>query len=720
MSRKTRMHVPYVEQMQQTECGLCCVAMILRYYQSHEMLSDLREFLDVGRDGLKISQLNQLLNNLGFNTHVYHSDVKGLQQVHVPAILFWNEDHFVVLEKINGSKVYIVDPSFGRKCIKLEELEEQYSKYVLTAEPSERFSPRKKKKSVWFDFFPGVFQNKRLFITIVILSLITYLVTLSVPILVQYLIDEIVVKQRLDKFGLYISIMLAAILIYCSIYFYRGRKLIDLQVILDRIMTTKTFSHLLNVPYKFFEARSFGDLLFRINSLHAIRDLLSEHLAKGLIDFGAIAFILVYMSYKSLILTGVAVAIVILTGIYILYSRPYIVEANQHEIVENTKLQSAQVEAMYSIFGVKTAGIEDQVYRGWNKKFENVLFRYRKKGNILNIYSTIMAVMSTISPIAILLIGIQQYLQHAITLGEVIAFHALSGTFFATSVSLFQTYNNFVLASSYLDRIRDITDAKIEKNPDVPVEHQIKGDIRLEGVSFSYTNHAQEVLHNLSLHIKSGQKVAIVGPSGSGKSTLSKILLGIYTPTAGKIYYDDLELEQFNKQKLRRQMGVVPQDINLFNNSILENIRMNKDDVDIEAVKRAAEVAQIRDEIESMPMGYYTVISDMGMNLSGGQRQRIALARAIISDPKVVILDEATSSLDSINEARVSHYFKSNGCTRVVIAHRLSTIIDSDIIYVMNEGRIVELGSHDQLMAQKGPYYQLYSVHKSEQELISV
>lgn len=211
-----------------------------------------------------------------------------------------------------------------------------------------------------------------------------------------------------------------------------------------------------------------------------------------------------------------------------------------------------------------------------------------------------------------------------------------------------------------------------------------------------------------------------MGPSGSGKSTLSKILLGIYTPTAGKIYYDDLELEQFNKQKLRRQMGVVPQDINLFNNSILENIRMNKDDVDIEAVKRAAEVAQIRDEIESMPMGYYTVISDMGMNLSGGQRQRIALARAIISDPKVVILDEATSSLDSINEARVSHYFKSNGCTRVVIAHRLSTIIDSDIIYVMNEGRIVELGSHDQLMAQKGPYYQLYSVHKSEQELISV
>jgi ABC-type bacteriocin/lantibiotic exporter with double-glycine peptidase domain len=272
-----------------------------------------------------------------------------------------------------------------------------------------------------------------------------------------------------------------------------------------------------------------------------------------------------------------------------------------------------------------------------------------------------------------------------------------------------QLWNSIVLTNAYLERIRDITDSEVEKNINSGEIKELKGDIKLKNVSFAYTVNSKEVIKNISMHIKPGQKIGIVGPSGSGKSTLSKILLGIYTPTKGKIYFDDLELDKYYKKSLRKQIGAVPQEISLFNKSILDNIRVSNKNISLDKVKKVAKIAQIYDEIEKMPMKYNTFISNMGMNLSGGQRQRIALARAILNNPKILVLDEATSSLDSINESNVSNYFKNIGCTRIVIAHRLSTIIDSDIIFAINNGEIVEFGTHKELMSKKGFYFNLYS-----------
>ena len=216
------------------------------------------------------------------------------------------------------------------------------------------------------------------------------------------------------------------------------------------------------------------------------------------------------------------------------------------------------------------------------------------------------------------------------------------------------------------------------------------------------------------MHSKKGQQIAIVGASGSGKSTLSKILLGLYEPSSGNIYYDDINFKNLNKQAIRKQLGVVPQDISLFNKSIYDNIRMNKENVDNKDIKHAAEIAQISSEIEAMPMGYHTLVSDMGLNLSGGQRQRIALARAVLNNPKVIILDEATSSLDSVNEMKVANYFKAIGCTRIIIAHRLSTIINSDMIYVMDKGKIIESGTHKELMILNGADANLYKAKEEK------
>lgn len=295
------------------------------------------------------------------------------------------------------------------------------------------------------------------------------------------------------------------------------------------------------------------------------------------------------------------------------------------------------------------------------------------------------------------------------TLGGVAAFYSLSETFFSLNLSIFQAYNNYILTTAYLERVRDITMTSVEKKPSKPITHSLNGEIELRNVSFAFTKQSRKIINNVLMNIKKGQKIAIVGKSGAGKSTLGKIILGLYEPTEGKILYDGFESTKYNKESLRSQMGMVPQEVSMFNKSIYDNIKMNLENIERKEIEKVANIAQISKEIEEMPMGYNTYISEMGANLSGGQRQRIALARALLKKPKMIILDEATSSLDAINEKKVEEYLRNIKCTRIVIAHRLSTIIDADIIYVMDNGSIIEAGAHFELIKKKGLYYELYN-----------
>lgn len=708
--------VPYIEQMQQTECGLCCTAMILRYYKSNEKLAQLREYLDAGRDGLKISQISGYLKERGFETHVYQASMNNLSKLPLPAIIFWNNEHFVVLEEIIGNNYIIIDPAFGRRKIHQEEFNKEYSKIVLTIQPTEDFVPNKERQSTWKPVLKNLVQNKLLFGKVLMLSIITYLASISIPILVQYLIDDVALANNPGLLRKYVLGVSFVILVYGAFTIVRGNDLIKLQVGLDRFLNKSTIGKLLKLPYKYFEVRSNGDLLFRLNSLHVIRDIMSEQVLQGILNIGALVFILCYMIQKSIPLTILSLGLLVCTGIFILYMRPKMMEANQYEIVESTKLQSVQVETVYSILGIKTTGIEQEVYNNWNEKYENAVDKYSYRSRTLNIYTSVISLTQSVNPFIILTFGIYQFFIGNVSVGEVIAFYSLANTFFSSGVSIFQTWNNFLLSTSYLERLKDITDMEAESNPKEPKELEVTGDIELKDVSFAYTNSSEPVIKNLNMHIKQGQKVAIVGASGSGKSTLSKILLGLYEPSSGDIYFDNINFKELNKQAIRRQLGVVPQDICLFNKSILDNIKMNKTNVSMEEVREAASIAQIAEEIEAMPMGYHTLVSDMGLNLSGGQRQRIALARAILNNPKIIILDEATSSLDSVNEMKVSNYFKDIGCTRIVIAHRLSTIIDSDVIYVMDKGEIIEQGTHKELMMLNGAYAQLYKA-KEERKI---
>lgn len=713
MSLKRKRKVPFIEQLQLTECGLCCICMILRFYKSYETLQELRTHLDLGRDGSTLKQLNSLMKQLNFTTKIYRSSVAGLSQIKLPAILFWNENHFVVLEKINKKFAYIIDPACGRVKIEISEFSDAYSGYALTGSPKEDFVPRKKKKSIWFYFLPIIFQKKLLFMKIGLFSLISYFLTIGMPIFIQNLIDNVMLKKDFNYFKNSFIFLGIFSLIYLIFNFMKNSNLIKLRVIIDKSITSTVVEHLLKVPYKFFDMRNKADLLFSVNSCYVIRETFATQMINGLIDCGAVIFIIYYMYHQSILLTGVATILFIINLIIVSITQPLMLEHSRYLITEQNKVQSIQVETLFSMLGIKMSATEKDIYDNWNKKYEHYLNKYENKEKISNYIQTLMSFVQMISPLIILCVGIYLSIMSLITVGQVIAFYSLSTTFFSLSYSVLNIWLSFINSTLYLERLGDIVTTEVENQSKELIKADIKGSIRLNNVSFSYSKNSKQIIRKVNLNIKTGEKVAIVGKSGAGKSTLAKLLVGLYTPTEGDIFFDDIHIDKLDKKYIRKQMGIVPQDVSLFNKDIYANIVMDREDISLEKVKKSCQIAQIADDIENMPMGYNTIISEMGMNLSGGQRQRIVLSRAILSEPKVLLFDEATSSLDYINEKQVSDYFTSMGCTRIIIAHRLSTIIDSDNIIVLDEGEIVEQGSHEELMKNNGVYSMLYKSNKS-------
>ena len=322
--------------------------------------------------------------------------------------------------------------------------------------------------------------------------------------------------------------------------------------------------------------------------------------------------------------------------------------------------------------------------------------------------TTILTALRSLAPLALLWVGATQVLNGSITLGTMVALNALAAAFFAPLASLVSSGQQLQLVSAHLERIADVTEAEAEqKGQAVQLPPPLTGHIRLENVSFRYAPDAPEVLHNIDLMVEAGQKVAIVGPSGSGKSTLGKLLLGLYAPTGGSILYDDIPLQRLNHQEVRRQFGVVLQESTLFSGSILSNITLNDPTIDKEQVVKAAGIAAIDGDIMYMPMGYETFVSEGGSALSGGQRQRLAIARAIAHKPALLLLDEATSHLDVTTEQKVAEHLQTLACTQLIIAHRLSTIRNADVILVLDQGTIVEKGSHHELLQRDGYYARL-------------
>jgi ABC-type bacteriocin/lantibiotic exporter with double-glycine peptidase domain len=718
----SKRRVPFFEQMQQTECGLCAMAMVVAYYKSYVSLYELRERMGSGRDGTTMFHLKNLGEQLGFESKCYRLEADQLDQVHLPAILFWENNHFVVLEKITRKSFVVVDPGAGRRRISPQAFQKQYGGYVLSLIPTEHFE-RKKDPGVWKPFLRNLSGRRGLFLSILAFSVILQLFTLGMPLLIQFVIDGIIVPKQYDLLEIFLLGIAVLVLFQTAFTFVRGKCLITLQNFLDHRMMTRFFQHLLRLPYQFFQLRSFGDLLFRANSLRVIRDILSNQLIKGVLDLGLLLVMLLYMLFTSWIMTAWVIAVASINILILMITRSRISEANQEEIRNHSLVQGSQAEILYGIFGVKTGGVEQRMYDRWAGQFDGLIRAYRKKEGLLNYVNTATSGLALLAPLSVLWIGANQVMLGTITLGGLIAFHSIANQFFTLSGSIVHTANSFILTGSYLRRVQDVLDTPTEETRENPIRlTSLRGEIELQNVSFAYTKYSPTVVKKVSLKILPGQKVALVGKSGSGKSTLARLILGLYQPTEGRILYDGHDLRDLDKPALRKQIGVVPQDVTLFNRTIYENITLHNPQAPEEELIEAAKIAQIHDEIMEMPMKYHTMVSEMGMNISGGQRQRIALARALVHKPSLLLLDEATSSLDHVNEEKIDQFLTAMKCTRIVIAHRLTTIMNADLILVLEDGEIVEQGTHEQLLQAggNGYYRRFYEKYNRNERAVGV
>ncbi|MEK4082243.1 peptidase domain-containing ABC transporter [Solibacillus sp. FSL K6-1126] len=709
--RKRR--VPFIEQMQQTECGLSCLAMVLSYYSYEVNLPELRKKTEGGRNGTDLLTLKNLAISYKLDANGKVVPLKLLPSIQLPAILFWNKKHYVVLEKIEIGSATIVDPEIGRLTLKMTEFQENYSGVVLSLFPSKDFTTRKLDKKEKYSYFNQFLNQKKLGIKILVISVLLQLLAVTVPVSIKYIVDNILKGITLNTINVIGIFGILTFLIYYGFTLLHGGLLVKLQNNLDINLMNRFISHLMSLPYKFFEMRTSGDLILRTNSNVIIRQIISNQLITSLINISLIIVLLIYMLSQSVKLTLSVLVIAFLQIGIIALTKTKLKMMTQAELSAQTNTNGFITEAIHGISVIKSLGIEKEMYTDWSELFNKQIISSKNKLLYQNKINALISSLMFLAPLIVAWFGSILVIQKEITIGTLFAFQSLVAIFLTPFTSMATSFSEIIRIGTLLERIRDILGTESEQQLNMKKIEKPKGNISIENLTFGY-NDRNEIIKNISFKVSKGQKVAFIGKSGSGKSTLASLLAGLYEPNSGTIKYDDENIQFLDKSHLRKQIGMVLQEDFLFNRTIKENIIMHNKDITLKDVEKACQIAQIHEDILNMPMKYETIISETGTNISGGQRQRIVLARALARNPSILILDEATSALDTLTERKISDMLDVLDCTRIIIAHRLSTIISADKIIIIDEGQILDQGTHEDLLSRSAYYREFYNDKSAE------
>ncbi len=710
--------VPTVLQMESVECGAAALSIILGHFGKFVPLEKLRIACGVSRDGLKATNILKAAKEYGLEAKGFAKSIEKLMQVQTPAIIFWNFNHFLVLEGFTKSKVFLSDPAQGRYQVSHQEFDEAYTGVVLTFNPSAAFEKSNEKRGLLSSLAERVANSKLSILYIILVSLFLVIPGLVIPSFIQIFIDKYLINGY-SGFVMPLLLIMGATLIINSVLVYLQQYyLLKLETKLALATSSKFLWHVFHLPIAFFTQRYSGEIGNRVSLNDKVAKLLSGDLANAVLNVIVVIFYALLMFSYDVPLTLIGILMAAINIIALKYVSRARKDGSRRLSNETGKLLGTTTSGISMIETLKASGRENDFFTNWIGYLAKVTNAQQELGWLTIRLNSIPPLLTSLTTTLILGVGALRIMDGQMTLGALVAFTYLMGNFISPVNQLISVGTMLQETESDMGRIDDVMNYEVDDqfkekiivnptNQTEAITNKLVGYFEMKDVTFGYTTTMPALVENFNLKLKPGNRVALVGGSGSGKSTVAKIASGLYAPWKGEVLLDGKPKNDIPRHIITDSLAVIDQEVLIFNGTIKENISFWDSTISDKHIIQSARDAAIHDIVAARKDAYDSTVLEGGSNFSGGQRQRLEIARALATNPSILIMDEATSALDPVAEKIVLDNIKKRGCTCLIVAHRLSTIIDCDEIIVMDYGKIVERGTHQDLMNQNGVYAQL-------------
>ena len=717
-----RVKTPTVLQMEAVECGAASLAIILAYYDRIVPLAELRIECGVSRDGSKASNLILAARRYGMVAEGFKVEhLEQLKELSLPFIVFWKFNHFLVVEGFSKHWVFLNDPATGPRRMSWEEFDEGFTGVVLVMELGPDFHQGGRKPSVIGALIDRLRGSVGAILYCILAGFLLVLPGLAIPVFSQVFVDEILVENRTEWLRPLILGMIITTIFQGILTLLRLRYLRKLRIKLAVGMSTRFLWHILRLPVRFYAQRYAGEVSNRASLNNKVAQVLSGQLATTVIDAVMILFYAAVMFAYDGVLTLIGICFSAINGLALQWVARHRVDANMRLVQDWGKAYGVSIAALQSIETLKASALESDFFSRWSGYYAKAATAQQELEVTNQMLGVLPILLTSLTSMLILVVGGWRVMDGNLSIGMLVAFQSLMLSFQQPVNTLVDFGTTLQELEGDLNRLDDVLgnsldpevergrlgEGEIGRQGDEKITGKLQGYIELQNVTFGYSHVDPPLIENFSLSLQPGQRVALVGASGSGKSTLAKLICGLYQPWSGEILFDGIPRKEISKEVLASSLCLVEQDIFLFGGTVRDNLTLWDATIPDEQLIKACRDAVIHETVIAIPGGYDGELLEGGVNLSGGQRQRLEIARSLVKNPAILVMDEATSALDAHTEQMIVENLRQRNCSCILVAHRLSTIRDCDEIVVLEKGKVVQRGTHEELWQEEGVYGQL-------------
>ncbi|HLO48317.1 MAG TPA: NHLP family bacteriocin export ABC transporter peptidase/permease/ATPase subunit [Kamptonema sp.] len=714
-------------QMEAVECGAAALGIILSYHGLIVPLPELRTNCGVSRDGSKASNVLKAAKNYGMQAKGFKKQLAQLQEIQPPFIVFWNFNHFLVVEGFGKDRVYLNDPATGPRSVSFEEFDRAYTGVVLLMEPGPEFKRGGRKPSIIASLLERLKGSVGAIIYCILAGFFLVIPGLAVSIFSQVFVDNILVENRYDWLRPLVLCIAIAAFLQAALTLLQLRYLRHLRIKLSVGMSSRFLWHILRLPVGFYAQRFAGEISDRVQLNTRVAEVLSGQLAQTIIDVVMIVFYAAVMFAYDWVLTLISIFFAIVNVVTLQWVARQRKDGHMRLVQDQGKAAGVAIAGLQSIETIKSAALESDFFARWSGYYTKGVNAQQDLGISNQTISILPNFLTALSTLLLLIVGGLRVMDGHLSIGMLVAFQSLMGLFQKPVSTLVSFASTLQELEGDINRLDDVLDNEVDsqinlENPQNPFQQiyavpsngklsnsafKLAGYLEVRNLTFGYSRIDDPLVDNLSLSVRPGQRVALVGGSGSGKSTVAKLVAGLYESWSGEILFDGIPRHQVPRSVLTNSVSMVEQDIFLFGGTVRENLTLWDSTIPKDQLVRACQDAAILDVVLAIPGGIEGNLLEGAANLSGGQRQRLEIARALVNDPSILIMDEATSALDAETEKVIDQNLRRRGCTCLIVAHRLSTIRDCDEIILLERGKVVQRGTHEEMRATQGFYKRL-------------